>query len=459
METASVASPSAVVLPITSDAETEKKMARGRKFKLTKTVSKQERNEKLRIRLLELKDDLLSEFGSVMKPPAAPQLNETPDRDPRTGGAIGKVKEPLAAYLQRVSVEGNFSQRPPFDHVMDPIYRRLIRDFIQGAAMPESKVAALTMDNQKATSLDDPRIRYSVIDGLQRLYCFGISVLLVWRREKLVEDGCIADEAWQYFAPYVEKLGSPKEATAALLQHSIRYEVFYEIDLEGLLNYMVTFNTGQRRMSLPVQLEIMQQPLINELEQGAGIPTWREMEKIPGQQKPKEKFAAQDLMLATRAFITNNPQVKAGDEAERSLEEERYLDNVGDIKDVVKVLKRIALDIHPKVMRVYADDPNKRFVLSAGGIFLTAMTAACGYVRARQNMKVLDGVIDKLEAALDRPEEDPLKLDEYAEALSMITASRGKAIRRLVYDTFLRFFTGATTELEWSDTARQIVGV
>ena len=59
---------------------------------------------------------------------------------------------------------------------------------------------------------------------------------------------------------------------------------------------------------------------------------------------------------------------------------------------------------------------------------------------------------------LDRPEEDPLKLDEYTEALSLITASRGKATRRLVYDTFLRFFTGATTELEWTDTARQIVG-
>ena len=39
-----------------------------------------------------------------------------------------------------------------------------------------------------------------------------------------------------------------------------------------LLHYMVTFNTGQRRMSLPVQLEIMQRPLIQELEQRAKIP-------------------------------------------------------------------------------------------------------------------------------------------------------------------------------------------
>src|SRR5438034_7783619 len=142
METASVSpsGASAVVLPITPQSnasEAERKMVRGRKVKV-KPLSRVDRIERLRARLLELKNDLLSSgFGNVMKPPLSPQLIETPDRDPRTGGLIGKVKEPLATYLQRVSVEGNFSQRPPFDHVMDPIYRRLIRDFIGGAAMPE----------------------------------------------------------------------------------------------------------------------------------------------------------------------------------------------------------------------------------------------------------------------------------------------------------------------------------
>src|SRR5438034_7127862 len=60
-------------------------------------------------------------------------------------------------------------------------------------------------------------------------------------------------------------------------QRIIRYEVFSEIDLSGLLHYMVTFNTGQRRMSLAVQLEIMRQPLIEELEKQAQIPVWHEM--------------------------------------------------------------------------------------------------------------------------------------------------------------------------------------
>jgi hypothetical protein len=222
---------------------------------------------------------------------------------------------------------------------------------------------------------------------------------------------------------------------------------------------MVTFNTGQRRMSLPVQLEIMQRPLIAELEQRAKIPVWHEMQKLPGMQRPKEHFVASDLVLATQAFITNNAQLTASTEAERFLNEDQaYLDNVGDINDVVHALRRIASEIHPLITRIYANDPSRRFILSSGGTFLQSLVAACGYMRNRNNMKMLDGALDKMAALLRKPTDDPLNLDDYQKALSNITGSRGKATRRLVYDTFLRFFGGATTELEWLDTAAQITG-
>ena len=175
--------------------------------------------------------------------------------------------------------------------------------------------------------------------------------------------------------------------------------------------------------------------------------------------KPKDQFAASDLVLATQSFITNNAQVTASNEAERFLNEDQtYLDNVGDVNDVVKTLKLIATDIHPKIMKVYAADVNKRYILSGGGTFLVGLVAACGYIRNRMNMKSLEGALDKLSDELNKPVDDPLKLEEYTQALSMITSSRGKAIRRLVDDTFRRFFVGATTELEWQDTAHQITG-
>ena len=395
-----------------------------------------------------------------MEPPGPAELIAAPVKDPKTGGWVGHVEESLGRYILRVSVDQNFSQRPPFDHVTDPIYKRLIRDFIEGAVMPEAKVAALGRGaDRKARALTGEGIDYSVIDGLQRLYCFCIALLLVWQREQMIALGCLTKEGWEYFQPVVADSDDPRHATEKLLQRIIRYEVFYEIDLAGLLHYMVTFNTGQRRMSLPVQLEIMQRPLIQELEQRAGIPVWHEIQKMPGMQRPKDKFAASDLVLATQAFITNNAQPTASTEAERFLNEDQaYLDNVGDINDVVHTLQRIATEIHPLITRAYADDPSRRFILSGGGTFLQSLLAACGYMRNRNNMRMLDGAIDKLIVLFQRPVDDPLNLDDYQKALASITTSRGKSIRRLVYDTFLRFFGGATTELEWRDTAAQITG-
>lgn len=444
---------------------TETTMAKGRRAKV-KAPTKFERATKLKERILGLVQELIEKgFGNELKPPPTQiQLAEPVDFDPKTEGSIGKVKEPLGIYIQRVSVADNFSQRQPFDHVQDPIYRRLIRDFIEGAAMPESKLAALSSNADKVASLDSTEdIRFSVIDGLQRLYCFCIAILLVLYGEKLVNDGLVTEDAWKYFSESVSKAvkasGDPKKAMQELLKRPIRYEVFFNINLAGLLHYMVTFNTGQRRMNLPVQLEIMKRPLIQALEKRAQIPVSFDIEKMPGSQKPKDQFAASDLILAAQAFLTNNAQVTAADQAEKFLNEDQpYLDNVGDINDVVVALKRITNDIHAKLGKVYAGDINKRYILSSGGIFLIALAAACGYVRNRNNLKMLEGALDKLESLVDQKAEDPLNLSEFFEVTNMITASRGKTTRRLVNDTFLRFFMGVTAELEWRDSARHITG-
>src|SRR5207253_8408878 len=137
---------------------------------------------------------------------------------------------------------------------------------LAGAVMPEAKVAVLssTGSETKVASLDTPNIRYSMIDGLQRLYCYCIALLLVLRRQRLVHEGVIPADAWTYFAESVQSTEEPQQGTAALLQRVIRYEVFSEIDLSGLLHYMVTFNTELRRMSLAVYLESMRQPPIEE---------------------------------------------------------------------------------------------------------------------------------------------------------------------------------------------------
>src|SRR5262249_38289946 len=109
--------------------------------------------------------------------------------------------------------------------------------------MPEAKVAVLssTGSEHKVAALDAPNIRYSMIDGLQRLYCYCLALLLVLRREHLVQEGVIPADAWTYFAESVQSTGEPRPGAEALLQRIIRYEVFSEIDLSGLLHYTPIF--------------------------------------------------------------------------------------------------------------------------------------------------------------------------------------------------------------------------
>ena len=99
------------------------------------------------------------------------------------------------------------------------------------------------------------------------------------------------------------------------------------------------------------------------------------------------------------------------------------MDNIGDIRDVVQVLKRIANEIHPKMMEVYSGDPNKAYVLSAGGTLLIGFAAGCGYMRNRVNLKARDAALDKLVAMLNDGSAGPLNLDEYWRKLSGITSS------------------------------------
>ncbi len=421
-----------------------------------KKLTKSERARNLHIVVVNLVQELQREgFPSVLSPPGPVTIVGPEIDDPKTLGKIGHAREPLGTYIQRLSVEDNFFQRPPFDHATDPIYRRLIRDFIEGAAMPESKIAALSWTGG-VRNLEAQDLRYSIIDGLQRLYCYLIAILLVWRRERLVQEGVLPQEAWNFFAESVRRLDAPELATEKLLQRVIRYEIFYTISLAGLLHYMVTFNSSQRRMSLRVQLEIMKKPLIEHLK-SEGIPIWEDIGKMPGEQRPKEKFLASDIVLATQAFLTHNPHVTTAFETERFLDENQpYLDNIGDISDIMGTLKRVSAEVQAKIARSYESDPTNRSLMFNGDPFLLGFMAACGYIRSRGGMVILDKALDRLLGEFERSETDPVGLESYQRALAIINVSRGKDARRLVDDTFRRFFLGVTTELDWLDTASQM---
>src|SRR5207253_8699975 len=99
-----------VTVPLATE---ETALPRGPRPKRGKAPTKLERLEKLRERILTLGQDLMAEGFSAQLPPPGPiRLTAEAIHDPKTGGWIGHVEEPLGSYIQRVSIIGNFSQRP-----------------------------------------------------------------------------------------------------------------------------------------------------------------------------------------------------------------------------------------------------------------------------------------------------------------------------------------------------------
>ena len=101
--------------------------------------------------------------------------------------------------------------------------------------------------------------------------------------------------------------------------------------------------------------------------------------------------------------------------------------DVGDINDVVATLKKIAVDIHQKIMERYADNPTHKYILSSGGIFLVSFAATCGKVRNTLNMTSLDGALQRLMKELNKPDDDPLKLEEYQKTVDNIKPPGARA--------------------------------
>src|SRR5262249_53687854 len=145
-------------------------------------------------------------------------------------------------------------------HTRDPIYQRLIVAILKGYYVPPLRVAAVANKGV----VEDPKLAddWTLIDGLQRTTCYIIAVLMVVFHDELVEAGCLDARIWnETFEPH---------ATACdineLLNRRQQLEVFYKINLAGVLHFMLLLNGAQRQMNAKIQLELMNVPLIKLLE-------------------------------------------------------------------------------------------------------------------------------------------------------------------------------------------------
>jgi hypothetical protein len=95
--------------------------------------------------------------------------------------------------------------------------------------------------------VDDPNFApdWTLIDGLQHTICYIIAVLIAAVGDELIEIGCIDD-----------KCGTRLDVNE-LLKRQQQLEVFYKIDVAGVLHFMLLLNGAQRQMNAKIQLQLM----------------------------------------------------------------------------------------------------------------------------------------------------------------------------------------------------------
>jgi hypothetical protein len=362
--------------------------------------------------------------------------------DSKTGAMVVNALAPVVFLLTRFSGLSHWFQRKTFHHTHDAIYQRLIVAILKGYYVPPLRVAAMTDDGV----VEDPKVAsdWTLIDGLQRTTCYIIAVLMAALGDELVDMGCVDEKIWNEIF---------KEHAAAcnineLLNRQQQMEVFYKINLKGVLHFMLLLNGAQRQMNAKIQLELMNIPLIKLLEQ-QGIQLVKEQEKAADHKLEKASFKGSNLIIAVQGYMQKNPQVMTTEEKESFLVDEReYLTPAEDMSDVIQILQMVTGPLHKAVFSRLDST-----VLSEGEVFTTALMAAAAKYADMTSFDQLVAALKRLIGDVESGK-DPLALDIYWEVYGGIKSGKGRKIRSIICAAFLEYFRGNCKQLEWEENAR-----
>lgn len=366
----------------------------------------------------------------------------TGQHDAKTDATVINAIAPVSFLLTHFSGLSHWFQRKTFHHTRDEIYQRLIIAILQGYYVPPLRVAALAEEG----IVDDPKLAsdWTLIDGLQRTTCYIIAVLMAALGDELLEMGCIDGNIWEeMFREHAEACDIHQ-----LLQHQQQMEVFYNIDLAGVLHFMLLLNAAQRQMNAKIQLELMNIPLIKMLEK-EGIQLVKEQEKAPDNKLAKAKFKGSNLVVAMQGYLQKDQQVMTTDEREAFLSDEReYLGPVEDMGEVINVMKIVTGPLHNAIL-----EQSESTILSEGEVFMTALMAAAGKYADMTSFDQLLAALKRLVADV-KTGKDPLALNAYGEVYRDLKSGRGRKIRSIICAAFLEYFRGDCKQLTWASTAR-----
>lgn len=327
------------------------------------------------------------------------------------------------------------------------IYKRLIEDLKEGTIMPpislilkeKSTVYDKIKDKTDLKEIErtiNEEIKkgdFSILDGIQRTYC-----ILNVRDD--IEDS---------------------ERKESFLNTRLRAEIWYDITTTALLYKMLVLNTGQVKMSMKHQIEILNISLrdkILKIGLNNGVSLKFSTFKSPVQTNEVYHYNFSDIVEAFTSFITKSPIVDKTNVVVQELERMKFIEEHSaperllkeeEIEEFVNVLITIDKSLWNKYQKPLTEEnidlpwTSRKEIIGSAPI-LSGIFAVFGKEFSENKIGYNQRKMKFIEI-LQRDEDDPLKLRIMSRILEdekRRTPKFGETIRKFFSAAFRAFFKG-----------------
>ena len=365
-------------------------------------------------------------------------------RDERISATSILLEMSTGDYLKLTnSTEGNLDIQRRIIKGFKP-YERLREDLKEGCLIPpvvigmrEGKIATPddVTDEQFITSLKglDPKDVF-IIDGLQRTN--AIRSVKESLEGKGLED---------------------------FLSRLLRVEVWPDITLSALIYRMILLNAGQKPMSLKHQLEVVNRPLCDSIEEKYGDRISIFREKDSNRRRSSGQYQFSVIAQAFQAFVQKKPQIDVRNEVVAELDQIDVLTNYGnslrkdsgknDLTSEFEKYMDFLISFDEKICKKY--QPQEPQEESTDGVsiptgvnilsrdtFHIGLAAAYGWC-IEHKKDALKNAEKKIFALLDDTKaDDPLALERFESIQKGFSRKDnvGEKTRDLVYNGFKEYF-------------------
>ena len=361
--------------------------------------------------------------------------------DKKVKSKVYIISIPVGEYLSRVesSTEGELEIQRTF--LGFRVYKRLIADILQGALIPPISVIS------NEFGADEENSPFLVLDGLQRTYCFKIALDILSKKEESTYYRTIKDSIPDFENPAFKNEDDFKK------NYKILVEIWTNMDITKTLYKMVVLNTGQKKMSLQHQLDILALELKKELEKELNILSSTNIltEKDIKSQKIKssdlEKKGYIKLYALTEglvSYLKGSPVKNKQDAVEYLFERLESFENLlsPTVKEDIKFLLK---NLHPNFKIKFQE--KEIYILSRYEPILIGLLASIGRLRKENKLK---------EESLKALSKESINWNKFIEYYERFKSGIGSKRRKFAFEIFRGYLSGKFDNLQNEEVFEEV---